>query len=74
MSKIRMIDYALEKSVELLNEEMVKLDNATEEYAKSPTPENRSWLHLQIMNVQSMRLQVAQLKRIIKLRVAEHGS
>lgn len=73
MSKVRMIDYALEKSVELLNEEMVKLDNATEEYAKSPTPANQSWLHLQIMNVQNLRLQVEQLKRIIKLRFDEHG-
>lgn len=66
------IDYALEESVRLLQQEMAKLDMATKDYASSPTPANQSWLHLHIQNVQALRLQVAQLNRIISYRIQEH--
>ncbi|MFN9112625.1 MAG: hypothetical protein ACK5XN_21380 [Bacteroidota bacterium] len=68
-----MIDYALEKSIRLLQEEMSKLDVASKEYAKNPTKNNEGWLHLHVQNVESLRMQVAQIQRIIKHRIAEHG-
>ena len=68
-----LIDYALEKSVQLLNQELVNLDAVTKEYRDNPTAQNESWLHAQIMVVNSYRQQVSQLQRVVQHRIAEHG-